>query len=183
MKPDRVRVLPLAFLALLLLPATLCAQDLTIYAGGLFPGHVTVNNVRTALDRGPVFGVRLSTGFAAFLKLEGNIALSNDFLFPHNQPGVTSAKGVMVNANLLADLPLGKAVPYVTLGLGLMHQYGSGDLPIGTKFDINYGGGLKLPKMYGPIGFRIDGRGYTATGVFSHSVNMFELSGGVMFSF
>lgn len=177
------RVIPLAFFASLLLAPALEAQDLTIYAGGLFPGHVTVDNVRTSLDRGPMFGIRLSTGFAAFLKLEGNLAFSNDFLFPHEQPGVTNAKGIMVNANLLADLPAGKVVPYATVGLGVMHQYGSSDLPIGTKFAINYGGGLKLPKMYGPLGFRIDARGYTATGVFSHAVNMFEFSGGVMFSF
>ncbi len=183
MKFLSMRLMPLVPLALILSGPPLRAQDLTVYAGGVLPGHVTVGDVSNALDRGPVFGVRLSTGFAAFLKLEGNFAYSNDFLFPHDQPGVTSARGIMLDANLLADLPLGKAVPYATVGLGLLRQWGSDNLPIGTKFTINYGGGLKFPKMYGPIGFRIDGRGYTATGVFSHAVNMFELTGGVMFSF
>ena len=74
-------------------------------------------------------------------------------------------------------------MPYVTAGLGLIHQYGADRLPIGTKFAINYGGGLKFPKLLGRAGLRFDARGYTATGVFSHTVNMFEVSGGVMFSF
>ena len=153
------------------------------FLGGVFPGNGSVNGVPTSLDRGPIFGVRLCTGFAVFLKLEHTIAFSNDFLFPHDVPGVASARGILFNSNLLANIPVGKAVPYVTAGLGLIHQYGSDNLPVGTKFAVNYGGGLKFPKLFGPVGLRIDARGYTATRVFSHSVNMFELSGGVLFSF
>lgn len=181
MKSRQIWLLLLAFLVLSGPVAR--AQDLTVFAGGLVPGKVTFHNLPTTLDRGPIFGARLSTPFAAFLKLEYTFAFSNDFLFPDNVPGVTSAKGFLLNANLLANIPSGKAVPYVTAGLGLIHQSGSSNLPIGTKFAVNYGGGLKFPKMLGPAGLRIDARGYTATGVFSHSVNMFELSGGIMFSF
>jgi hypothetical protein len=181
MKPSQVWLLLLA--CLVLLGPVARAQDITIFAGGLVPGKVTFNNLPTTLDRGPIFGARVSTPFAAFLKLEYTLAFSNDFMFPDNVPGVTSAKGFLLNGNLLANIPLRKVVPYATAGVGLIHQYGSSNLPIGTKFAINYGGGLKFPKMLGPAGLRIDARGYTATGVFSHSVNLFELSGGVLFSF
>ena len=74
-------------------------------------------------------------------------------------------------------------MPYVTAGLGLISQWGSDNLPIGTKFAINYGGGLKLRKLAGPLGFRIDARGYTAVKVFSRAFNMFEISGGILLSF
>ena len=175
-------VFSLAFM--LLFGSSAKSQEISVFAGGLFPGHGTVNGQSTPLDRGPIYGVRLTTGFAAFLKLEAALALSNDFLFPHNVAGVTGAKGILVNANLAADIPVGKRfVPFLTAGLGFMHQYGSNNLPVGTKFNVNYGGGLKLPRLFGPAGLRFDARGYTATHVFSRSVNMFELSGGIMVSF
>ncbi len=183
MKIGLTRILPLAFAGLLLFTPALCAQDLTIFAGGMFPGNANPSDVPTMLDNGPIFGVRLSTGFAVILRLEHTLAFSNDFLFPHNEPGVTSAKGLLFNSNLLVNIPAGKAVPYVTAGLGFIRQYGSSNLPVGTKFAVNYGGGLKFLKLFGPAGLRFDARGYTATGVFSHSVNMFELTAGIIIGF
>jgi len=159
------------------------AQELTLFAGGVFPGQATVHNALTSLDRGPMYGVRLSAPFAPFLKLEGSLALSNDFLFPSDAAGVTSAKGFLADANLVIGIPAGKAVPYVTAGIGIIHQYGSNNLPVGTKLDVNYGGGLKIPKLFGPAGLRFDARGRSALRVFSRAVNMFEFSAGVMFSF
>ena len=171
------------FACLLLFASAAHAQEASVFIGGLFPGKATVQNVRQALEHGPLYGVRLSAGFAAFLKLEGTLAFSNQFLLPQDASAATSAKGFVLNGNLLAQVPVGKVIPYATAGLGFIHQYGTGSLPIGTKFAINYGGGLKLPKLFGPLGLRFDARGYTATGVFSHSVNLFEVSGGVMIGF
>ena len=59
----------------------------------------------------------------------------------------------------------------------LDQHWGSNNLPIGTKFAINYGGGVKLRKLAGPLGFRIDARGYTATRVFSRAFNMSKSAG------
>jgi hypothetical protein len=159
------------------------AQEVSVFVGGVFPGQATVHNVLTSLDQSPMYGVRLSAPFAIFLKVEGTLAFSNDFLFPEDVPDVAGAKGILFDGNLVAGFPVGKVVPYATVGFGVIHQYGSDNLPLGTKFDINYGGGLKLPKLIGPIGLRFDARGRSAVRVFSHSVNMFEFSGGVMFSF
>jgi hypothetical protein len=178
-----LRYLLLGILLLFVVSHVARAQDLTVFVGGQMPGSVTVNSLKTALDNGPIYGVRISSGFAAFLRLEHTFAFSNDFLFPSRPPGVDRSKGFLFNSNLLANIPVGKVVPYATVGLGLIHQYGSENLPVGTKFAINYGGGLKFPKLLGPAGLRLDARGYTATGVFSRSVNIFEISGGLLISF
>jgi len=74
-------------------------------------------------------------------------------------------------------------VPFVTAGVGLIHQYGAPSLEVGTKFAINYGGGLKIPRLLGPLGVRFDVRGYTATGLNSGRLNMLEVTGGVLLSF
>lgn len=178
-----VRLFALALVALLLLAPAAQAQEVTIYAGALFPGMPTINDVKSNLDRSPIYGLRVTTGFAASLKLEHTFAFSNDFLYPGKELGVTSAKGVMLNSNLLVNIPLGHVIPYVTAGLGFIHQWGSDNLPIGTKFAVNYGGGIKLRRLAGPIGIRVDARGYTATKVFSSKLSMFELSGGLLLSF
>ena len=53
---------------------------------------------------------------------------------------------------------------------------------IGTKFALNYGGGVKLMPA-GPVGLRGDVRGYTLTGVQGHKLNAVEVSLGVVFRF
>jgi hypothetical protein len=183
MKFYRLLELSFVFVLLFVFVSSALAQDLTVFAGGQFPGSMTVQNVVTSLDKGPVYGVRFSTPFALNVKMEQTLAFSNDFLFPHNLSGITKANGLLFSSNLLVNIPVGKMVPYVTAGVGFMRQSGSSNLPIGTKFTFNYGGGLKLPKLIGPIGLRFDARGYTAPGVLSHSVSLLEISGGVLFSF
>lgn len=183
MKLHRLLWLPLVFVLLVVFVSSAPAQDLTMFAGGQFPGSVTVQNIVTSLDKGPVYGVRFTTPFVLNVKLEHTLAFSNDFLFPHNLAGILKANGLLYNTDLLVNIPVGKVVPYVTAGAGFMRQSGSSNLPVGTKFDFNYGGGLKLPKLIGHAGLRFDARGYTATGVLSHSVSLFEVSAGILFSF
>lgn len=175
-------VLPvLGLLFWLVMPAA--GQDVTVFAGALVPGNLTEDNLRTSLDNGPVWGFRLSTSFVPMLGLEHTLAFSPDYLAPSRRPAGRDAKGLVYSTNLIVNLPTGAAVPYLTAGVGLIRQYGSSDLPVGTKFAFNYGGGLKAPRMWGPFGLRFDARGYTATGVVSRKLNIFELSAGVLFSF
>ena len=178
-----LRLLLPALFALLLLAPAARSQELTAYAGALLPGTVKIDEIPTLLDKSPVFGVRFDTGFAAVLRLEHTIAFSNDLLYPSVRADAGNARGLLLNSNLLVNIPVGRIVPYATAGLGLVSQWGADNLPIGTKFAINYGGGLKLRKLAGPLGFRIDARGYTAVKVFSRAFNMFEISGGLLFSF
>ena len=160
------------------------AADFTVFVGGVKPGKLSKSGIETALDSSPVYGLRLSTNFVPAFGMEHTVAFSADYLFPNNTPGVKSTKGFVYNANLIISIPVAKVVvPYVTAGVGLIHQYGDPNAPIGTKFAVNYGGGLKFPKILGPIGLRFDARGYTATNVFSSKLNILEVSGGIFFSF
>ena len=52
----------------------------------------------------------------------------------------------------------------------------------GAKFAINYGGGVKL-KLAGPVGAQIDLRNYFLPSVLSETLNVFEASVGIVFSF
>ncbi len=159
------------------------AADLTAYVGGVKPGQLTINNVKTSLDSGPIYGFRFSYNFVPMFGMEHTVGFSSDYLFPQGISSITNAKGFVYNCNLIVSLPVGGIVPYVTAGLGLVHQYGSENLPVGTKFAFNYGGGLKFPRLLGPLGLRFDVRGYTATNVFSSSLNMLEVTGGALISF
>jgi len=156
------------------------AADLTFFVGGVNPGSVTYNNVKTALDSSPVLGFRFRTDFVPLFGMEHTLAFSSDYLFPPNT-AIKDANGFVYNSNLIIDIPIGIAVPYVTAGAGLICQYGDSDLPVGTKFAFNYGGGLKFPRLAGPLGFRVDLRGYRAS-AFTGKLNLFEISGGVLIS-
>jgi len=170
-------VLALAFL----FSAPSRAAELFIYVGGVQPGKISYKNVKTSLDGSPVYGLRIGTNIISLFGMEHTLGFSSDFLFPRNVADIKDTKGFVYNSNLILNLPLGRLKPYLTAGAGLIHQYGDAEAPVGTKFAVNYGGGLKLPRLVGPLGFRIDMRGYSA-GFVSDRLNLFEISGGPMFS-
>ena len=182
MKLRNTAWMALAFLAVFLFAIPLQAGDLTFFVGGVNPGSIEYHNVKTSLDGSPVFGARLGTNFVPFFGMEHTLAFSSDYLFPHNVATIKDAKGFVYNSNLIFNVPVKIAVPYLTFGVGLIHQYGDSDMPVGTRFAFNYGGGLKLPRMVGPLGLRFDMRGYRV-GTVSNKVNLLEVSGGVMISF
>ena len=179
---DACRLL-FAFGLLLFFAAQSQAADITGYVGGVMPGKISWKGITSDLGKSPIFGIRLGVDFLPKLGMEHTLGFSSDYLFPRSLSAVTSAKGFVYNGNLIVNIPVGRTVPYVTAGAGLVHQYGSPDLPVGTKFAYNYGGGLKFPRLWGPIGLRFDVRGYTATGIASQRLNMFEATGGVLLSF
>ena len=173
-------ILTLGLVAFFAMPAS--ASDFTFFVGGVKPGSINYHNVKTSLDGSPVYGFRLGTNFVPFLGMEHTVAFSSDYLFPHNVSAIKEAKGFVYSGNLIVNVPAGSVVPYFTAGIGLIHQYGDQDLPVGNKFAFNYGGGLKFPRLAGPVGLRFDMRGYRAGNV-SNKLNMLEVSGGVMLSF
>jgi hypothetical protein len=170
------------FLAVFLLAMPLQAADLTFFVGGVNPGTINYKDIKTSLDGSPIYGARLGTNFVPFFGMEHTLAFSSDFLFPHNVEGIKEAKGFVYNSNLIFNIPVKNTVPYFTVGAGLIHQYGDSNMPVGTKFAFNYGGGLKFPRLVGPLGLRFDLRGYRAGSV-SNKVNLLEVSGGVLISF
>ncbi len=165
----------------ILIAASSNAADLTFFVGGLNPGSVTYKDVKTSLDNSPVYGVRFATNIVPSFGLEHTLGFSSDYLYPHSVSAIKDAKGFVYNSNLIFNMPVGKIVPYLTAGVGLLHQYGDSDMPVGTRFAVNYGGGLKFPRLIGPMGLRFDMRGYRVGSV-SNKLNIFEVTGGVVFS-
>ncbi len=173
---------PLVFLSLVCAPYVMGA-DITGFVGGIKPGKLTFQGVSTPLDSSPVYGFRLGLDFLPFLGHEHTLGFSSGYLIPTGLSAFTHANGFVYNSNLVLHVKAGGIVPYATAGLGLIHQYGSPGLDVGTKFAVNYGGGLKFPRLFGPFGLRFDARGYTATGLASGKLNILEVTGGVLLSF
>ena len=169
---------------------TASASDISVFVGAEMPGSIE----GISLDNGPVFGIRFGNNFIKYLGMEHSLAISQDFMFPSNNnscipedecsPEWVESKGFIYSSNLMLNFPNidSRMVPFLTAGVGLVHQYGDRNLPVGTKLAFNYGGGVKFPNLAGPLGARADFRGYRA-GIISKSVNMFELSFGLMVSF
>jgi hypothetical protein len=177
----------LGLLTVLVLFATVSARaadvDITGFAGMQRQGKLTI---RTAPDAARllnstnfgVFGARIGHGgvFAG----EHTFAGSSNFID-------ADTRAFIYNSNLLIQAPLPKVRPYGTVGLGLIHTSGDGLGVFGTKFAINYGGGVKVLPA-GPVGVRFDLRGYAVPstefkvfGADSQRVDFLEVSVGVIF--
>ena len=169
-------VILVLFLAGICLQESLAA-DITLFTGIQNPGKLTINNVVRDTKLGGVFGARFSTG--QVIGFEQTLAYSPNFL-------ESSRRAVTVQSNLHVGIPAGRVVPYATAGVGLIATFGNSPFnlgDIGTKFAVNYGGGIKLRKLAGPLGVRFDVRGYSVPGVFSQTLNFVEGSAGLLVSF
>ena len=171
------------FLLLLLSPTLVYAGDLTLFAGfqkpgelsldpAVFPGQI-VDAFSNPTDSG-VFGARINPGSGP-IGLEHTLAFTPRFID-------SESKGFIYNSNLLIQIPALPVRPYGTVGAGLIHSSGNTAGVFGTSFAINYGGGVKI-SISGPVGIRIDVRGYTAPSVQDDTLHIFESSIGVVFGF
>jgi len=183
-----------ALLALLIsivsVPAQATDIDLTAFAGIQRQGTLTlrsapsttVNLIRTINGTNfGVFGGRI--GHGRVFGGEHTLAFSPNFID-------AGTKAFIYNSNILIQAPLPVVRPYGTAGIGLIHTSGDNNSlgVFGTKFALNYGGGVKfLPS--GPVGMRVDVRGYsipsTEFKIFqteSQRIDMLEVSVGIIFS-
>jgi hypothetical protein len=176
-------------------------SDFTILGAFHSPGKLTL---QTAAQTGTTisnfdpasfgaFGVRF--GHGRIYGGEHTIMYAPNFL-------EADTKAILYNSNVLIQAPLPKAKPYGTVGLGTIISFGTDDQgrpafgKIGTKFAINYGGGLKVLPA-GPVGVRFDIRGYLVPSVRfnmptlqnqtikteSENLNILEVGAGIVFSF
>ena len=182
---------------------TYAASDFTIFGAAQHQGKLTLQSATqtatTTSNLNPrtfgVFGVRFSHG--SIIGGEHTLAYAPNFL-------VSGGRALIYNSDLLVQAPLPKVTPYGTAGLGAIFTWAtseSGNVAalgdIGTKFAINYGGGVKIYPA-GPVGIRFDIRGYTLPSVSfnipssianqtiktsSQSINFFEYGFGVVFKF
>ncbi len=160
--------------------------QVSFYAGYLNPGDVNMDNIQTGLElRGTsLYGGRIEFDFLKFLGIEQNFAFSprllNSSLFPQQSSEV---RGFLYSTNGVVNIPLGRFVPFVTAGLGMIRPWGTNIMDFDATFAGNYGGGLKLDRLVGPVGMRFDVRGWrTADIAGMGGVNIFEATGGITFT-
>jgi opacity protein-like surface antigen len=179
------------------------ASDLTIFGAAQHQGKLTLQsaettafNFTTNFNPGTfgTFGIRVSHGNV--VGGEHTLAYAPNFLS-------ADSKAIIYNSDILLQAPLPKVRPYVTAGLGAVFSWGTENgLPalgnIGTRFAINYGGGIKIFPA-GPVGVRFDIRGYSIPGATfnlplitnplltvksqSQTLNLLEAGVGVVFKF
>lgn len=171
----------LAVFLLLSVPAL--ATDLTFFGASQDPGVVTLQSVPDASGtitnivhnplRAGTLGIRIGSG--RVVGHEATFAYTRHFID-------SNSKAIILNSNLTLNVPLPVVKPYVTAGLGTFIVSGSGLSDIGSKFAYNYGGGIKVLPA-GPIGVHGDVRGYSLVDVNGDTMNIVEVSIGVLFHF
>lgn len=190
------------FVFMMLIAATLFAGEITIYGGAQKPGELSWSNASPAAvagslssgDFGGTFGMRFSAG--RVIGFEQSIGYSPRFA----KPGV---RAFHTDTNLIVQAP-GKIVPYGTVGIGYVRTWGK-DFPTsldhpeeiaafifstGSNFAVNYGGGLKIRELIGPIGINVDVRGYSLPGfefrdenfTTSKGLNFVQTTAGLVFT-
>jgi hypothetical protein len=155
------------------------AGDVTLFGGLQHPGKITlrssVSNAVTQFQNPinvGVFGIRV--GHGTVWGGEHTLAFTPNFLD-------SESKAVIYNSNLRIQAPTPVVKPYVTAGLGSLFTSGQGITDLGAKFAVNYGGGVKF--MAGRVGVGVDARGYSVPSIQSQTLNLFEVSLGVVFGF
>src|SRR5262245_56240934 len=138
------------------------ANDLTVFGGFQHQGKLTL---RSGLQSASTvtFDPR---NFGAFgFRIGHGKTFSGEHTFAYAPNFIESSrKAAIYNSNLLIQALAPKVHPYGTVGLGGIFTSGGGITDIGNKFAVNYGGGVKIFPA-GPVGGRIDVRGYTVPGI------------------
>jgi hypothetical protein len=158
------------------------------YAGYLNPGTLNLDSIQKGLDfRGTsLYGVRGEADFLKIFGIEQNLGFSPRLFNASLCSCGTSAadvRGFLYSTNFIVNAPLGRFVPYVTAGVGLLKPWGVSMTTFDATFAGNYGGGVKLNRLIGSMGLRADVRGWrTADIAGKGGINIFEASAGLTFS-
>lgn len=179
----------LSVIVALFTSSSLLAGEFVLYGGVQKPGELTWSeavNAPADLFEGEVggtIGARFSAG--RIIGFEQNISFSPRFA----KAGV---KAFQTDSNLVIQAP-GKIAPYASAGIGLVTTWGQ-ELPLdldpaeiaafafnlGTKFSVNYGGGVKLRRLLGPLGANFDVRGYTIPDAYDGALHIIQTSVGLI---
>ncbi|MDI9613721.1 MAG: hypothetical protein QM330_11850 [Acidobacteriota bacterium] len=169
----------------------LTAGEAVFYGGAQKPGKLTFDGASEAPqellegDFGATMGARFSGG--SVLGFEQNISFSPRFA----KQGV---KAFQMDSNLILQVP-GRVAPYATAGIGFIRTWSPDSDPeesledlaaaafgFGTKFTANYGVGIKLRRLLGPLGFNIDVRGYRIPNARDGSLHFTQTTAGFVIS-
>ncbi len=188
----RKRTMTLLLSGLILVSGTawLPAQRIEIhpYAGGmLIPGSVPFGNGQFELRQQAMYGVRTDFFVGRHFEFGGNFAYLDDIKFKGTNPD-TQAYLWEANGSYRFDLEGFK--PFLMAGIGGLTvdnnsvQIANQPFVDGNYLTFSYGGGLKAPRLWGPMGLRGDIRGRTLPNfVGGDATTWLELTGGLTFTF
>ncbi len=161
------------------------AADLTFYTGYMNTGGLNLNNVIRGLRTRDsiVYGGRVEFDFHRVFGLEETFGFMPNLVRSDVFAINTDAHGFLFHSNVVMNVPMDHIVPFATIGMGLLTPFGSGFQPFGTRVAYNYGGGVKLHRLFGNFGLRFDVRGYALPDVNARTLHMFEASGGLVYTF
>ncbi len=173
----------------------LSAQTVEVnpYAGGLLaPSSVDIGTSSFELKEQGIYGVRAGIFLTEHIEVEGNFGYINHFEFEESDP---ESRGYLWEASALYRFDLEGFKPFLTAGIGGITAsvdedapeflnaptpvVGSGD----TFLTFSYGGGIKAPYLWGPIGVRGDLRARTLPNFHGKAMTWMELTGGLTFTF
>ena len=187
----KLRSILLTAAIILAAASSLQAGEIILYGGTQKPGKLKFSSVSEIPEQllegdwGGTFGVRFSG--QRVLGFDQNISYSPRFA----KKGI---KAFQMDSNLLLQAP-GNVVPYATAGVGFIVTWGkdiqensvpeeiaAAAFTFGPDFTVNYGGGLKLRRIAGPLGLNVDLRGYTVPNARDGSLNFIQVSFGAVFT-
>jgi hypothetical protein len=187
----RFAVLFFGVVCVLIVTSTLHAGEAVLYGGVQKPGKLDYSAAAEIPESllegtsGGMYGVRFSGGGP--FGFEQNISFSPRF-------AVSGVRAFQMDTNLLLQAP-GRIVPYATAGIGFIVTWGQGSreemspaeiaahaFSFGRQFSLNYGGGIKVRRLMGPVGLNADFRGYTIPSARDGSLNFIQTSLGLVFT-
>ena len=155
-------------------------SDLSIFGGWTQTGSLKLSEQRFDVGNLALLGVRFEKDFLIVLGFENTLAYSR---MGAVETGEEGSPGILYSGNLVLNIPADNLVPFLTVGLGGLHKF-QGSFPnLGSTFLTNYGFGIKLRRILGIGGFRLDYRRYHYYDVLGEGLSGNEISGGVLFSF
>jgi hypothetical protein len=144
---------------LLLLPQAVMAADAELV--GFFGGYSAgTSSEGLDLGSGTLYGLRFGVSFLRFFGTE--------IAYTHVGGIEDQLKSFQGTAheftwNFLLEFPINKVVPFATVGIGVLGGTSRETASIQTGLAYNVGGGVKLRKLFGPLGFRFDVRYHNAS--------------------
>ncbi|MGI8784077.1 MAG: hypothetical protein ACR2L2_10580 [Acidobacteriota bacterium] len=133
-----------------------------------------------------IWGVRAGVVQDGKYAVEGTFAYLPHYEFVGRDPKI---RGLLYEGNYLVQLPTPyKFKPFATIGLGGISSVNEvAQPPLNTKvlasrLTMNFGGGVKAERLWGPLGGRFDIRGRTIFNVADKNPTGLEVSGGLILS-
>src|ERR1041385_7255511 len=156
------------------------------YAGGFFPGPIFGGLIEA--NREGIFGVKGGAFLSHSFEAEGNFGYIANLSFKDT---LTKKKAYVLDGGVSYHIVRRHIQPYVSFSIGRVITTVSADteqlfpgIAITDRFlSLTYGGGVKVPRQWGRVGYRIDVRGRTLPNYYDFPFSWLEATAGITLSF